>query len=178
MIITISGTPGSGKSTVAKLLAGRLGYKHYSTGDYYRKMAQDRNVSVLELAGMAEKDKTIDKELDDWQKNLGKQDNFIIDARLGFYFIPGSFKVYLDADEKTRAERIFSDRLRKERNITLEDTISNIRKREISEVKRYKQYYGIDYHDQKNYDLIVDTAELTPKGVVDKILELIKQKPL
>ena len=50
MIITISGTPGSGKSTVAKMIATKLGFKHYSTGDFMRQMAKERGISLEELS--------------------------------------------------------------------------------------------------------------------------------
>ena len=71
MIITISGLPGSGKSTVARLLADKLRLKHYSTGDYMRKMAGDRHLTLAQLGQQAEKDKKIDEELDTWQIKLG-----------------------------------------------------------------------------------------------------------
>ncbi len=61
MIITISGKAGSGKSTIAKQLAKKLGLKHYSTGDFMRQMAKDKGVSLLELSRIAEKDKSIDQ---------------------------------------------------------------------------------------------------------------------
>ena len=49
MVITISGEPGAGKSTTAKLLAKKLSCKHYSTGDFMRDMAEERKISLLEL---------------------------------------------------------------------------------------------------------------------------------
>ncbi|HLC25490.1 MAG TPA: (d)CMP kinase [bacterium] len=39
LVITIDGPAGSGKSTVAALLAATLGYAHVSTGDIYRAVA-------------------------------------------------------------------------------------------------------------------------------------------
>ena len=89
MIITISGIAGSGKSTVAKLLAKKLNYKHYSIGDFMRQIAKERKLTLLELSKQAEKDNSIDKELDKKQIELGKtKDNFVIDSRLGFHFCP------------------------------------------------------------------------------------------
>ena len=41
-IITISGMLGSGKSTVAKLLAQKLGYEYYSTGNAQREIAKKK----------------------------------------------------------------------------------------------------------------------------------------
>ena len=58
MIITISGKPGSGKSTVAKRLAAELGLTHVSAGDFMRDMATERGITVLELSAIAENDDT------------------------------------------------------------------------------------------------------------------------
>ncbi|MBI2112124.1 AAA family ATPase, partial [Candidatus Woesearchaeota archaeon] len=83
MIITISGTAGSGKSTVGKLLAKKLKYKHYSMGDLQRQIAEQRGITLLELGKLEETDPSIDKELDQKQIQLGKTENkFIIDGRL------------------------------------------------------------------------------------------------
>ena len=97
MIITISGALGSGKSTVAKILVQKFNLKHYSTGDFMREIAVKRGITLLELSKLAETDKSIDEELDERQIKLGEEeDNFIIDARLGWHFIPNSIKIFLD----------------------------------------------------------------------------------
>src|SRR3989338_8350240 len=143
MIITISGTPGSGKSTAAKLVAYKLKYKHYSTGDFMRQLAEERELSIFEFSKIAEKDRNIDEELDQRQIKLGKEeDSFVIDGRLSYHFIPTSVKVFIDADFDTRAKRRFDDRRGEEHNVTMEKTKEQLKKREESEAKRYKKYYN------------------------------------
>lgn len=177
MIITIGGMPGSGKSTVAKLLASKLGFKKYSNGEFMRDMAEERKISLLELSKIAEEDRSIDEEIDQRQIELGQtEDNFVIDARLGFHFIPQSIKIMLDADFEERARRILSDKIRNEHNINIQTTKERILTREASERKRYKEYYNLDPSDKKNYDLVIDTTRLEPEIVVDKILKFIKNK--
>jgi len=180
MIITISGLAGSGKSTVAKLLAKKLGFKHYSTGDFMRQIAQERGITLLELGYLAEKDKgAIDRELDARQKELGeKENNFVIDARLGFLFIPKSFKIFLEADSEMRARRIFTDKSRKENNMTFDEALKKIEEREKSNKQRYKEYYNIDFPDKSVFDLVVDTDKIPVEEVVEKILAQIKNKNL
>jgi cytidylate kinase len=177
MIITIGGTAGSGKSTMAKLLAKKLGYKHYSMGDLQREIAKKKNISLIELGRMEEEDKNLDKEVDQRQVELGKkEDNFVIDARLGFHFIPNSVKIFLDADFDERTKRILADRVRKEKNVDLENTKGNMKVRKASEQKRYKTYYNIDPYNKKHYDLIIDTTDKKPKEVVEEILLFIEKK--
>lgn len=178
MILTIAGNLGSGKSTVAKLLAKKLNLKHYSTGDFMRQMAEERGITLLELSKLAEKDKKIDRELDARQINLGKkEDNFVIDARLGWHFIPNSMKIFLDVTDEEAARRIFSDkasaRTTEKENNTYEKTLANIRTRKESEKKRYRKYYNLDYTDKKQYDLVVDTTKINPEEVVEKIIEFV-----
>ena len=178
MIITISGKAGSGKSTVAKELAKRLHLKHYSIGDLMRQMAKERNISLLELGKIAEKDKSIDKELDERQMKLRTEDDFEIDGRLTAYFIPNAdVKIFLECEDRVRAERILKDERKDEKNRDINEVISKIREREASERKRYKQYYGIDYYDEEMYNLVIDTTNLSVKEVVDRIIkQAIKRK--
>ena len=176
MRITISGKAGTGKSTVAKLLSERLNLKHYSIGDLMRAMASEKKMSLLELNKLAENDKSIDFELDEKLKELGKtKDNFIVDGRLTAFFIPNAdFKIFLEADDKVRAERILKDNRQHEKSQNIKEAISIIRKREESEKKRYKRYYGVDYTDKRLYNFVIETTNLMPNEVVGKIMESVE----
>ena len=177
MIITISGLPGSGKSSVGKILAEKLGYKFYSIGDLRGKMAMERGLSIGELNKLGEKEEWTDKEADDYQKKLGeKEDNFVIDGRLSFHFIPHSVKILLTVDPGTGAERIFRDQRPDESADTLEEMIALNRERIESDRKRYRKYYGIDCFDEKHYDLVIDTTHLKKEQVIQKIMDFLKEK--
>jgi len=178
MIVTISGKAGSGKSTVAKLLSEKLKLNHYSIGDLMRAMASDKGISLIELNRLAEKDKSIDFELDERLKELGKtKNNFVVDGRLAAFFIPNAqVRVFLDTDDKVRAERILKDRREHEQSKDLNEMVKKIHEREKSEKKRYRQYYGVDYLDKKLYNLFIDTTELNPNGVAEKIVKFVETK--
>ncbi len=173
--ITISGESGSGKSTVADVLARKLRINRYSTGDYMRTMAAARGVTIVDLNKISETDASIDKELDDWQKNLEKStESFVIDSRLGFYFIPSSLKIFLSADEQERARRIFNGKRLVESNTTMKKTLADMKKRKNLEKNRYKEKYGVDYFHLKHYDIVIDTTDISPLQVADKIIQFIK----
>lgn len=178
MIITISGDPGSGKSTVAKAIAEKLKLKHISAGDFMRELAAEKKMTILELVKIAEKDPAIDKEIDERTKKLAEQDNFIIDSRLAWHFIPKSLKIYLKCSADEAAKRIFAQKRGgiEAENISLEQTKENIIKREQSEIKRYKKYYSIDFKKDENYDFVLDTTKLTIQEAIDEILEFIEAK--
>lgn len=181
MIITISGTPGSGKSTVAKILAQKLKLKHYSTGDFMREMARNRSITLEELGNLAKTDSSIDQELDERQVKLGQtEDNFIIDARLGFHFIPHSLKIFIDADLRVRAERVLQDKvqgLRKEESgRSLKVILEKMKSRSSLEKERYLKYYKLNPDEQKHYDLIVDSTKIPATEVAEAILIFVQKK--
>jgi predicted cytidylate kinase len=175
MKITISGKPGSGKSTVAKIVAERLGLKLYSVGDFMREIAKRRGMTLVELNRFAETDRRIDDELDDRQIRLRNEDNFVLNSRLGFNFIPDSVKVYLDVDVNKAAERILPMHREGESAKDLKEMKDEIEKRLNSETRRYKTYYGVDIHDKNHYDLVIDTSKITAAKVADKIVKFIKK---
>jgi cytidylate kinase len=176
MIITISGDSGSGKSTVAKAVAEKLGYKFYSIGDFMGEIALEKGISLLELSKLAEKDRKIDEALDSKQIELGKKkSDFVIDSRLGWHFIPGSIKIYLSVNTNEAVKRIFSVKREDEKeNISLSQTKKNIITRKESEKKRYMAYYGVDYFDESNYDFVIDTTNIPAKKVAERIVKFVK----
>lgn len=178
MRITISGKAGSGKSTVARLLSEKLSLKHYSIGDLMRAMAKEKGIALLELNMLAETDKSIDFELDEKLKELGKtKDNFVVDGRLTAFFIPDAdVRVFLETDDKVRAERILKDKREHEKSKDIREMVEKIRKREESEKKRYRQYYGVDYSDKKLYNLVINTTKMMPNEVMGKIVKFVNSK--
>jgi CMP/dCMP kinase len=184
MIISFSGAMGSGKSTIAPMLAEKLGWHHYYMGGILREIAKQRNLTLIELTEQAKTDPTIDQEVDKYQKQLGKEsDNFVIQGRTSWYLIPHSLKIFLDVSEEESARRIFADlksntiRHNEDFNITdLKKMIISLRKRKASEVERYEKYYGIDVYDKKNYDFVLDTTSLSIDEVFGQVLIFVKGK--
>lgn len=128
-------------------------------------------MTILELSRVAEEDETIDREIDERSARLaGSGRSFVMDARLGWHFVPGSVKVFLDVRPEVAAARVYGAGRHGEReNVDFDATIAAISERTESERERYQNYYGIDYLDLSQYDLVVDTSELTPAEVVEAI---------
>jgi len=74
--ITIAGKLGSGKSSTANKVASVLGYTRASTGDFMRKMAEEKGMTLQELSTSAESDPSFDIKLDDYNKEIGKKRMF------------------------------------------------------------------------------------------------------
>lgn len=179
MIITITGTPGSGKTTIGKALAKRLGFEFFSTGMLRRQMAKERGLTLEEYNKLGETDPSTDLEVDKYQEQLGKErDNIIIDGKLAFHFIPHSIKIFITASEDVGAERILNDT--KERNqkkvLTLEEQKKLNKERIENDNYRYNKYYGISINT-KDFDFILDTTnESDVEKNVNKIIDYLKSK--
>lgn len=177
MIITLSGKAGSGKTTIGREVAKRLGYKFYSMGDLRGEIAQRRGITIDELNKIGEKEDWTDKEVDDYQEKLGKkEDNFVVDGWTSFHFIPHSVKIFLDVDLDLAAERIFKNQRPDEKKANsveeVKKTISN-RMKESNE--RYKKYYSIDIYDLSNYDVVIDSTGMSVEEEIDAVLDYIKK---
>ena len=181
-IITITGTLGSGKSSTSDLVAKKLDFKRFSSGDLMRKTALESGISLNELSAKAERNIEIDKKIDDEVKKVGALDKIVLDSRLAFHWIPNSFKVYLDLPPEIAQERILNNpkenilRRESENSLTIEEIYKKIISRRESEIKRYKELYGIDnYTDKKHYDLVIDTNKNNLEQVVDIIVSEYKK---
>ncbi|MDR1974482.1 MAG: cytidylate kinase family protein [Bacteroidales bacterium] len=171
-IITLTGDLGSGKSTVSSILIEKLGYRYIYTGDILRRIAERYGMSVWELNNYAETHPEIDEEVDNTFKGLADAENLIVDSRLAWHFLPNSFKVFLQVEPNVAAQRVFEDNGRSnEKYSSKEETLQQLNNRKKSELKRYGELYGVDCADMKNYDLIVDTSDISPKDVAQKILD-------
>lgn len=172
-IISITGDLASGKSTVTKMLADEFGFIVYKNGEYFRKLALEHNMSVTEFNQYVENHPEIDRQIELSATEFAKtHDNFIIDARLGWYSVPESFKVYLKVDIDESARRAFGDEGRKatESFNSIEEYKKDLKLRYKLEKDRYMNLYGVDKSDMSNYDLIVDTTSITPNEVKEKIV--------
>ncbi len=182
MIISISGSIGAGKSTVAKKIAKKLGWPRYYIGGLRREKAKERSMTLAEYNKLGEEDPSTDLEVDKYQEELGKkEDNFIIEGRTSWHFIPHSLKIYLEVEEKEGVKRVWEELKNKENNRnegknldTLEDVIKNIRQRKESDKIRYKKYFDIDVYDKSNYDIVIDTTNLDIEESVQSVYEAIK----
>lgn len=180
MIISLAGIPGAGKTTVRDMLAARLGLTTYSTGDLFGKLAQERGMTIGEFNVYCMEHPEADQEVDKYQTVLGQEeDNFIMDSRLAWHFIPQSVKIFLDVDLDESARRVFADRKVNPKRAdepqyaSAEEVRNAIEKRLKVDDARYQTLYGIHYLDRANYDLVIDTTHIPATEVVEQILTFL-----
>lgn len=198
MVITISGEPASGKSTIVKCMKEKyekMGYRVHiiTTGKLFRERAKkeylkmypertDANLAdIQEDAGFAEIRKKIDEKIDGDIAQIGKEINseyspndvYIIDSRLAWNNIPSSYAVRIIVDEKIAGKRVFNDQTRGEEDsyATENEAIEKTKQRKLGEIERFKkQYNGVDLSKPENYDLIIDSSYSSIEEIADIII--------
>lgn len=170
MLITISGVPGSGKTTVARLLSKRLGVPHIYAGDLYRQEAMARGLTLEQFNALTEKDHSIDRALDDKMAAYARQGGVVLEGRLAGYIANqervDALKVWLTANDEVRARRVAQREGRDWREVLRLNG-----SRHHSDAKRYRDIYGFDLEDTAIYDLVLNSDDQSPEALATEILK-------
>ena len=171
-IISLAGDLASGKGTVSEILIKDLNYGIYRNGEYARKLAIEKGLDITSFNSYLAEHPEIDLQIEKSAAEYAEEhDEFIIDARLGWYAVPESFKIYLRVDIDVAAKRAFEDSKRKstESFETVEQQKEDMQKRYKLENERYWNLYHVHKDDMNNYDLVIDTTDKTPEQVAEII---------
>ncbi|MGB5910387.1 MAG: cytidylate kinase family protein [Promethearchaeia archaeon] len=176
MILSISGFHGTGKSTIGKLIAESLGITYYSTGEAFRELAKEKEMTLAEFTEFVENHPNVDLELDEKIIEIAKKDNIVIDSQLSGFLLKdiADFKIHLVCPIDIRVKRMAA-RDQTSYKTKLKETAL----REKSELERFKKLYNIDLNNIKEvnetFDLIIDTENLTIEEVLKLILLKLKE---
>lgn len=176
MIITISGTPGSGKSTIGRLLAKRLKYLYVNAGQVFRDAAAKRGMTLAAFAEYVTAHPSLDAKLDRALVAKARANaDIILEGRLTGWMtrrakIP-AFRLWITARKTTRVSRLME---REGGNHAA--TLRALQERADGEQKRYHREYNIDLADTSPYDMVITTDTMTPSQIVTLILSALKSK--
>ncbi len=134
-------------------------------------MAEDHGMTLNEFEILTETDEKYDRELDEVKvTEYGKaNEDFVLESRLAWHFVPDSIKIRLYCDDTVRLGRVA---MREGKDIALVQEETDHREQSI--YKRYKKLYNItDINNPDNFDFNIDTTHNDANRVVEMILEYI-----
>lgn len=171
--IVVTGTPFSGKTTLAKVLAEQFNWKYFSTGDMWREMWRKRypkgDMSFENFTTQTTDQEN--REMDAKAAELVKQGHVIADARFGFlYRDPQILIIFTQCDIDVRVKRALE--LNKYPGKDFAQIKEILEQHERDEVDRCQALYSTDFRSPENYDLLFDTTNSAPEEAVEKILSL------
>jgi len=185
ILILISGPHGSGKTTIARRIAEKLGLRYLSSGEIFRKKAKEMGMSLVEFTKYVEKNPEIDYEIDNITKEEIRRGNVVFDSQLAYYFakevddpsiIKISIMIYASFEERVR-------RLMKREKLSYEEASRDITIREKSEQARFKRLYGVELWNLDDFDVVINTSEIDADtafelclSVIEKLIEAKKKK--
>jgi len=180
LIISFNGDEGSGKSTVAKVIAAKLNIPRFYMGQIFRDEAAKSNLPLNDFLKLIEADPEREIAIDKKMLDIAnKEKSFVIEGRVAWLILPQSIKIYLKVTPEEAAKRIYAnakDRNEDKNFNSVEEIKKSILKRKQQDSHRYKNLYGSDTRDEKNYDLVLDTTPLTIDEVCQKIFNFIDEK--
>jgi CMP/dCMP kinase len=170
--IVVSGDLGSGKSTVSAMVAHRLGLRRVSVGDLYRRMAEQRGMTALQLNRHAVLDEEVDGYVDRLQREIaGSGEQLVVDSRLAWFFFTDALKVHLMVEPAVAARRVWErPSSRVEVYSSPAEAQRRLRERSESERERFLLRYGADKARLRNYDLVCDTTRANADEAADHVV--------
>ena len=169
--IAITGKTGVGSSTTLKNLKATMGtsrWRFVSGGDIMREFAKRLDMTIEEFARMNREhpDRGYDRQCDQMLGDIGRKDNVIVEGRLPHIWVLTAFKVCLVCPidvRTTRRLKDFPDRSR-------DEVADLITKRDADDDARYELLYPGCLWPGSDFDLVIDTSEMIPELVTEKIL--------
>ncbi len=173
-LVTISGLPGSGTTTVGQALARALGCAYHSSGEVFRAGAEGLGLSLADFGRLAEHDEEVDRALDRQVVELMRGESMVMEGRLtgwlAYRHALASLRVWLAAPLEVRLARV----LRREGG-DADARRRQMETREASERVRYQRYYGYDLASHEPYALVLETEAATPDELVARIVEAARE---
>jgi cytidylate kinase len=168
--IVFGGVAGVGKS-LCEQLAKNLDVPYYSSGNLYRAGARSLGLTPEEVGRCPTISAAVDNHVDNLTREIGSSGKpFILESRLGHLLIPDAYKVLLICRFDVRIIRIAH-----RENLEIEVAAKKTLEREMADVLRFKGLYGYDnYLDQKHFDCVVDTTNLSKQEHLERLIKLCK----
>ncbi|MEK7096732.1 MAG: cytidylate kinase family protein [Patescibacteria group bacterium] len=170
--ITISGKICTGKTSLLKNLEKKLNWPIFMTGKLFRDYVAKNK---FDLEQVEEQNEELTKKIDYQVRDLiHAPGNLIVDGWMSGIMaagLPNVLKVLLICDDNIRYQR-FADR----EKINLDEAKKRVDERQSNWLNKLEKIYKRnDFMEPKNYDLIINTSNISSQEVLKKVLQKIKE---
>lgn len=174
MLITISGLPGSGTTTLSRLVADALDLDRLPGGEVFRQMAAESGMTLAEFGRHAQDHPEHDRELDRRLLERARQGGVVIESRLAGWLATRddlrAVRVWVACADEERARRVG---VRDGTDVAT--ALADNDARETLEHARYQHLYDIDLTDLSIYDLTLDSTTAAPHALADEVIEAVRR---
>jgi CMP/dCMP kinase len=175
LLITVSGPPGSGTTTVGQRVADQLGLELVPGGEVFRVLAAERDMSLPEFGIYVADHPEVDVELDGRLAHRARDGNAVVESRLAGWIAHNeglaAVVVWIDCDPRIRAHRVAA-----REGVSVERALADNEERQRVERGRYLALYGVDLSDLSIYELVLDSGELRPPALADRIVDAAEKR--
>ncbi|MEK7177379.1 MAG: cytidylate kinase family protein [Patescibacteria group bacterium] len=170
--ITISGKICTGKTTLLKDLRKELDWPIFMTGKLFRDYVAKNK---FDLEQVEEQNEDLTKKIDYQVRDMiNSPGNLIVDGWMSGIMaanLPDVLKVLLICDDNIRYLR-FANR----EKINFDEAKKRVDERQSNWLNKLEKIYKRnDFMEPKNYDLIINTSNISSQEVLKKVLQKIKE---
>src|SRR5207253_2907325 len=123
-------------------------------------------------SALAETDPAYDLELDSRLAERARAGEVLLESRLAGWITAKeaveATRVWVSCAEDERARRVAKREAK-----DVDAALAANRRREASELQRYREYYGIDLADLSVYDVVLDSTVASPDDLVAAVLDAV-----
>ncbi|MEI0594316.1 (d)CMP kinase [Brachyspira pilosicoli] len=132
-----------------------------------------RSIKVVNMVSKVSSISAVRKSMVSLQRTIAENDNYVVDGRdIGSVVFPlAKYKFYIDASVEIRAKRRYEEEIQKGKDITFEEVIDSIKKRDEFDSNREDSPLVVPKDA-----IIIDTTNMTIDEVVQKITDVVFNK--
>ncbi len=129
-----------------------------SAGELFRKLANEKKLSLEEFGLLALGDPSIDRLVDEETMKEAEKGDVVVDGLLAGWVLKeaADLRIYLTTDEQVRLARVAE-----RDHVSSEEARKQTIHREEVQRERYMKHYGLRVEDRSIYHLIIDTGLLS-----------------
>lgn len=130
-----------------------------------------RNEQISILASEISKIQAVREKLVNIQRKIANSKNIVIDGRdvTTVVFPNAEFKFYITASAQTRAERRYNELISKGENVSVEEILEDINKRDHNDMTRKNSPLKI-----ADDAIVMDTSDLSIEEVTEELVNIIR----